>query len=64
MAKLGAQFPEKPSLPADLGGFLFPAIRGSAWEWRWRGDRKIYLIMKNRQLLYDDGLVKSFDDQA
>jgi hypothetical protein len=62
LAKLGAQFPEKASLPTDLaaltasypGFFLGVEVR----------DRKIYLILKNRQkLLYDDGLVKSFDDK-
>ena len=63
LAKLGAQFPEKPSLPADLA-----ALAASYPEFclgvEVRGDRKIYLIMQNQsKILYDDGLVKSFEEK-
>ena len=64
LAKLGAQFPEKPSLPTDLAT-LTAGYPGFCLGVEVRPDRKIYLIMKNQQkLLYDDGLVKSFEDQA
>ena len=63
LAKLGAQFPEKPSLPADLAA-LTAGYPGFCLGVEVRRDRKIYLIMKNQQkLLYDDGLVKSFEDK-
>ena len=63
LAKLGAQFPEKPSLPADLAA-LTAGYPGFCLGVEVRGDRKVYLIMKNQpKLLYDDGLVKSFEDK-
>jgi hypothetical protein len=63
LAKLVAQFPEKPSLTTDLAA-LIAAYPGFCLGVEVRPDRKIYLIMKNQQkLLYDDGLVKSFEDK-
>jgi len=63
LARLGAQFPEKPSLPSDLAA-LTAGYPGFCLGVEVRPDRKIYLIMKNQQkLLYDDGLVKSFEDK-
>lgn len=63
LARLGTQFPEKPSLPADLAA-LTAGYPGFCLGVEVRPDRKIYLIMKNQQkLLYDDGLVKSFEDK-
>jgi hypothetical protein len=63
LAKLGAQFPEKPSLPTDLAA-LTASYPGFCLGVEVRPDRKIYLIMKNQQkILYDDGLVKSFEDK-
>jgi hypothetical protein len=63
LAKLGAQFPEKPSLATDLAA-LTSSYPGFCLGVEVRGDRKIYLILKNQpKLLYDDGLVKSFEDQ-
>jgi hypothetical protein len=63
LARLGAQFPEKPSLPADLAA-LTAGYPGFCLGVEVRPDRKVYLIMKNQQkLLYDDGLVKSFEDK-
>ena len=63
LAKLGAQFPEKPSLPADLAA-LTASYPGFCLGVEVRQDRKVYLIMKNQQkILYDDGLVKSFEDK-
>jgi hypothetical protein len=63
LAKLGAQFPDQPSLPTDLAA-LTASYPGFCLGVEVRGDRKVYLILKNGQkLLYDDGLVKSFDDR-
>lgn len=63
LAKLGAQFPEKPSLLNDLAA-LTAGYSGFCLGVEVRQDRKIYLIMKNQQkLLYDDGLVKNFEDK-
>ena len=63
LARLGTQFPEKPSLLTDLAA-LFAGYPGFCQGVEVRPDRKIYLIMKNQQkLLYDDGLVKSFEDK-
>ena len=63
LARLGTQFPEKPSLTADLAA-LTAGYPGFCLGVEVRPDRKIYLIMKNQQkLLYDDGLVKSFEDK-
>jgi hypothetical protein len=63
LTKLGAQFPEKPSLPADLAA-LTAGYPGFCLGVEVGQDRKVYLIMKNQQkLLYDDGLVKSFEDK-
>ncbi|MDP1762122.1 MAG: M15 family metallopeptidase [Deltaproteobacteria bacterium] len=63
LAKLGAQFPEKPSLPADLAA-LTASYPGFCLGLEVRQDRKVYLIMKNQvKILYDDGLVKSFEDK-
>jgi D-alanyl-D-alanine carboxypeptidase len=62
LAKLGAQFPEKPSLPTDLEA-ITSSYPGFCLGVEVR-DRKVYLIMKNGpKLLYDDGLVKSFADK-
>jgi hypothetical protein len=61
--KLGAQFPEKPSLSADLAA-LTAGYPGFCLGLEVRPDRKLYLIMKNQvKILYDDGLVKSFDEK-
>jgi hypothetical protein len=61
LEKLGAQFPEKPSLPTDLAA-LIASYPGFFLGIEVRQDRKLYLIMKNQvKILYDDGLVKSFD---
>jgi hypothetical protein len=63
LAKLGAQFPDKPSLPADLAA-LTAGYPGFCLGVEVRPDRKLYLIMKNRvKVLYDDGLPKSFDEK-
>ena len=63
LARLGTQFPEKPSLLTDLAA-LFAGYPGFCQGVEVRPDREIYLIMKNQQkLLYDDGPVKSFDDK-
>ena len=63
LEKLGAQFPEKPSLPTDLAA-LTAGYPGFCLGLEVRPDRKLYLIMKNRiKILYDDGLVKSFDEK-
>lgn len=63
LARLGAQFPDKPSLPADLTA-LTAGYPGFCLGVEVRPDRKIYLIMKNRQkILYDDGLAKGFEDK-
>ena len=63
LEKLGAQFPEKPSLPTDLAA-LSAGYPGFCLGLEVRPDRKLYLIMKNRiKILYDDGLVKSFDEK-
>ena len=63
LARLGALLPEKPSLPADLAA-LTAGYPGFCLGVEVRPDRKVYLIMKNQQkLLYDDGLVKSFEDK-
>ena len=63
LAKLGAQFPGKPSLPADLAA-LTAGYPGFCLGVEVRGDRKIFLLMKNQvKILYDDGLVKSFEDK-
>jgi hypothetical protein len=63
LARLGAQFPEQPSLPTDLAA-LTASYPGFCLGVEVRQDRKVYLIMKNQQkILYDDGLVKSFADK-
>jgi len=63
LEKLGAQFPQKPSLPTDLAA-LIAGYPGFCLGLEMRPDRKLYLAMKNQQkILYDDGLVKSFDDK-
>ena len=63
LEKLQAQFPEKPSLALDLAA-LTASYPGFCLGLEVGPDRKLYLIMKNRaKLLYDDGLVKSFDEK-
>jgi hypothetical protein len=63
LAKLGAQFPGQPSLATDLAA-LTASYPGFCLGVEVRRDRKVYLIMKNRQkILYDDGLAKSFADR-
>jgi hypothetical protein len=63
LQKLAAQFPEKAALSADLAA-LTASYPGFCLGLEVRPDRKLYLIMKNRaKILYDDGLVKSFDDK-
>jgi hypothetical protein len=63
LANLGAQFPDKPSLPTDLAA-LTASYPGFCLKVEVSPDRKVYLIMKNQQkILYDDGLVKSFKDK-
>jgi len=63
LAKLGAQFPEQPSLATDLAA-LTAGYPGFCLGVEVRGDRKVYLLMKNQtKILYDDGLVKSFEDK-
>jgi hypothetical protein len=63
LEKLGAQFPDKPSLPADLAA-LTSGYPGFCLGVEVSRDRKLYLIMKNRvKVLYDDGLPKSFDNK-
>jgi len=61
LEKLGAQFPEQPSLPTDLA-VLTASYPGFCLGLELRQDRKLYLIMKNQvKILYNDGLVKSFE---
>ena len=63
LEKLGAQFPEKPSLAVDLAA-LTASYPGYCLGVEVAPDRKPYLIMKNRvKILYDDGLAKSFDEK-
>jgi hypothetical protein len=63
LAKLAAQFPEKPSLAADLAA-LTAGYPGFCQGLEMRPDQKLYLIIKNQvKILYDDGLAKSFDEK-
>jgi len=63
LERLGARFPEKPSLPTDLAA-LTSGYPGFCLGVQLRQDRKLYLIMKNRlKILYDDGRVKSFEEK-
>jgi hypothetical protein len=61
--QLARHFPEKPSLVTDLNA-LTAGYPGFCLGLEVRPDRKIYLIVKNRQkIIYDDGLVKSFEEK-
>jgi hypothetical protein len=59
--KLNKEFPQHKALTTDLSA-LIASYPGFCLEIEFRQNRKLYLIMRNREkIVYDDGLVKDFE---